>query len=238
MQKKTRPELVYGLRAVLALIAKRPADLLELFCLETEAAALQQSPKQPSIVSSHKLTQLAQTHQHEGIVARVKPRPPLSLLAWADHLLQAPSHAIALDRVRNPYNIGSVYRSASFFGIQGLLLGSLAHEDWPQIKRVAEGGFEHVHTCMSTDLLASVQRLKNEGFVIYGAEDDAKTNLEDIVPTKPSLFILGNEESGMKASLRKECNHMVRLRGNGAVKSLNVAHTATLIAHHLFQVTR
>src|SRR5690606_36073326 len=68
----------------------------------------------------------AQSAQHEGLVLEVLPRrylPARELGAW---LATEPGIAVALDRVRNPQNVGAVLRSAAFFGARAAVLGAPA----------------------------------------------------------------------------------------------------------------
>jgi RNA methyltransferase, TrmH family len=68
-------------------------------------------------------------------------------------LVKRSGTAIALDRVRNPYNIGAIVRSAAFFGVDAALLGTPAPHPGlpPTAVRVAEGGAEHLALARTTD---------------------------------------------------------------------------------------
>jgi len=75
-------------------------------------------------------------------------------------------------RVRNPYNVGAVLRSAAFFGLEAALLGTPAPHPGlaPTAVRVAEGGAEHLGLARTTDLAAPFARLRTRGVRVVGTE--------------------------------------------------------------------
>ena len=88
------------------------------------------------------LNRIAESTHHEGLCVAARPRRWLSTADLADALARTKGTAVALDRVRNPYNIGAILRSAAFFGVDAVLLGTPAPHPGlaPAAVQVAEGG--------------------------------------------------------------------------------------------------
>ena len=123
-------EIVYGLRAGLAVFERRPDSIVRityhreirrhLANLERWAAA----QKIPCVeINDDELSRVSGTKNHEGLCLEVTPRSWSSPQALADMLVRTKGTAIALERIRNPYNIGAILRSAAFFGMDAALLG-------------------------------------------------------------------------------------------------------------------
>jgi len=100
---------VYGLRAVLAVLARRPADILRAaFTSELRGplepllrhCAARRIPATP--LDERALARLCGTDQHEGVCLDTKPRRFEAMPALTERLARAAGTAIALDRVRNP----------------------------------------------------------------------------------------------------------------------------------------
>jgi len=98
------------------------------------------------VLSDREIEKLAHSNQHEGLVLEARARRWATPHELGDLLTKTNGVAVALDRVRNSYNIGAVLRSAAFFGVDAVLLGAPAPHPGldPNAVRVAEGGVEHL----------------------------------------------------------------------------------------------
>jgi len=168
---------------------------------------------------------MARSARHEGLCVSAKPRGWLPASELGRMLERAQGTALALDRVRNPYNIGALLRTAAFFGLDAVLLGAPAPHPGlaPTAVRVAEGGAEHVRLCRTTDLATTLARLRERGVRVIGAEGGATTPAIGFAFARPTVLIVGNERGGLGERIRSACDAVVAIPGRGAVESLNVA---------------
>ena len=143
--------------------------------------------------------------------------------------------AVALDRVRNPYNIGAILRSAAFFGVDVALLGAPApHPALPaDAVRVAEGGVEHLALSRTTDLADTLQRLRAKGVRVVGADGASRVSVVGYAFARPTVLVLGHEREGLSERVRTQCDAVVAIPGTGAVESLNVAVAAGVMIAEL-----
>lgn len=231
-------ELIHGLRAGLAVFDVRPADILRVGYdarLERDLRGLLHACSGRNIkttaLSDAKLAQLAQSDQHEGLVIEARPRRFLPPAKLAERLVQTRGLAVAFDRVRNPYNIGAVLRTAAFFGVDAALLGTPApHPALPaQAVRVAEGGAEHLALCRTTDLAETLARLRSAGVFVVGAEDYGNTAAATVAHKRPLVLVVGHEREGLSDRVRAQCDAVVAIQGSGQVRSLNVSIAASIL---------
>ena len=154
--------------------------------------------------------------------------------------------AVALDCVRNPYNVGAILRSAAFFGVDAVLLGSpLAHQALANdAVRVAEGGAEHLTLSRTTDLADTLARLRARGVQVVGADAHApvakptappggKAFASGMALRRPVVVVVGHEREGLSERVRAACEHLVAVAGTGAMDSLNVAVAAGILMQRL-----
>lgn len=242
VQDDTHAEVLYGYRAALAVVEKRPEDVSEvLFAgeLRSRLGDLHRWAQRRGIsvreAPEAELARLAGTTNHEGLCVRAKGRRWLSPGELAEQLVERRGAAIALDRVRNPYNIGAILRSAAFFGLEGAILGAPAPHPAlaPDAVRVAEGGAEHLLLSRTTDLAETLARLKGRGVRVIGAESDGTAGLAGYPFERPAVVVLGNEREGLGDRIRAQCDELVVIRGGGAVGSLNVSIAASLVIAEL-----
>ena len=145
-----------------------------------------------------------------------------------------------MDRVRNPYNVGAVVRTAAFFGVEAVLVGASAPHPGlaPLALRVAEGGAEHVALARTTDLADTLARLRARGALVVGADGHAERAYHEHVFDRPAVLVLGHEREGLSPRIRGQCDAVVAIPGGGAVESLNVAVAAGILIGEMMREDR
>ena len=231
-------DTIQGLRAGLAVFARRPDEVLRVAYtreVRPELGDLLRGCTSKGIpcqeMSEPELARIAEGTHHEGLCVAARPRKWLSTGDLADVLARAKGTAIALDRVRNPYNVGAILRSAAFFGVDAALLGTPAPHPGlpPTAVRVAEGGAEHVQLARTTDLADTLARLRARGIRVVGADGQATTSAAGFAFGRPAILVVGNEREGLGERVRAQCDDLVAVRGAGSLESLNVAVAAGLL---------
>jgi TrmH RNA methyltransferase len=187
------------------------------------------------VLSDREIERLAHSNQHEGLVLEARARRWTATQELADLLAEKKGIAIALDRVRNSYNIGAVLRSAAFFGLDAALLGAPAPHPGldPNAIRVAEGGVEHLAVARTTDLADTLARLRARGVKVFGADGHADADAMTFRFTRPAIVIMGNEREGLSPRVRAQCDAILAIHGSGAVESLNVGVAAGVLIAQL-----
>lgn len=228
-------EAVFGLRAALAVFARRRDDILRVAHapdLRRDLHDLLRWAASKSVpvseMANEKLARVASSDHHEGVCVIARPRHWTTPASLADLLVQKKGTALALDRVRNPYNVGAMLRSAAFFGVEGVILGAIAPHPAlaPDAIRVAEGGAEHVALTRTTDLADTLGRLQAKGVQVVGAEGTASLDVRGYEFKRPTVLVLGHEREGLSERVRARCDALVSIRGTGAIESLNVGVAA------------
>ena len=174
-----------------------------------------------------RLTQLAGTPRHQGVVARVTPLPQTHSLDDLLDAVQGPPLLLALDGVTDPHNLGACLRVADGAGVHAVL----APKDHAvglnaTVAKVASGAAETVPYLMVTNLARSLNELKERDIRIVGTSDDAPITLYEADLKGPLALVLGAEGKGMRQLTRKTCDLLVRIPMLGAVESLNVSVAA------------
>jgi TrmH RNA methyltransferase len=225
---------------VLAVVRKRPGDVLRIAldrAVEPDLGPLLELARARSLEVERRapedLARLAQSANHEGVCIQVRARRWLAPVALADALGRDGSVALALDRVRNPYNVGAIVRTAAFFGLGGVVLGAPAPHPAlaPDAARVAEGGAEELPLVRTTDLARTLAQLRERGVLVVGVESDGHDDLLAVARSlpRPLVLVVGHEREGLSTRVRAECQRTARIVGVSPTFSLNVS-VATSIA--------
>lgn len=224
---------VHGLRACMALFAKRPGDIIRVYLSvnrkPTFKALLEYCVAHRlgfQFVDDENLQKLSGGIHHEGIVILAREAPRISVDDWLAGIAakRIGGPFLWLDGVQNPHNLGSMLRSAAHFGCGGVI-GEAAH--LPPLSaaalRVAEGGAESVGLVAVEDPVATLGALKKLGMRIVSTTSRAGTALAEAGLSRDVVLILGSEAEGVSPRIGRLAEVQVRIPGSGAVQSLNVA---------------
>jgi len=175
-----------------------------------------------------RLTPLAGSARHQGVVARVTP---VKLSHSPDEVLEAveaegrgPALLLVLDGVTDPHNLGACLRVADGAGAHAVI----APKDHAvginaTVAKVASGAAETVPYFMVTNLARTLGELKERQIWCLGLSDEATQSLYQADLKAATALVLGAEGAGLRQLTRKTCDALVSIPMLGAVESLNVS---------------
>ncbi|MEO6833236.1 MAG: RNA methyltransferase [Chitinophagaceae bacterium] len=153
------------------------------------------------------------TQQHPNAAVLVAKFPILSV--------QLPTNewCLALDRIQDPGNMGTIIRIADWFGVEHIVC-SPGCVDVYNPKVVAAGMGGHLRVKMHHSPLPDF--LKKCKMPVYAATLHGKT-INQIEPQKAAVLIIGNESLGIQPELLSWVSEQVTIPKRGGAESLNAA---------------
>lgn len=137
---------------------------------------------------------------------------------------------LALDQVSEPGNLGTIIRTAGWFGIAGILLGKNSVEFTnPKVIRASMGACFHMPIFENVDLLPKLRSMKELGYEVLVADSDGSSVYSEYDFTSSSVLVLGNEAGGVTAKLKTAATACLRIPRLGHGDSLNVAVATGII---------
>ena len=227
-------KVLFGFHAVGVRLKTSPASVIEVFIDPTRRDArmrqFQERAKEAKVklveADGPRLAQLAGSHGHQGVVARVYA---IDIAKSLDACLEAlpsdvPALLLVLDGITDPHNLGACLRVADGAGVHAVI----APKDHAvginaTVAKVASGAAETVPYFMVTNLARTLNELKERNIWITGTSDDAPQTLYDVDLKVSTAWVLGAEGDGMRQLTRKTCDQLVRIPMAGGVESLNVS---------------
>lgn len=144
---------------------------------------------------------------------------------------------LLLDQIHDPQNFGQIIRSAECAGVSAIILSEHRSVSLTQVAaQVSQGAFAWQTLLTVTNLRQAMEKLKRSGFWIIGCEalPEAKPWFQ-VDFCDPCALVLGSEGFGLRLSVRKACDHLIRLPLAGHISSLNVSAAAAAV---LFEAAR
>ena len=145
---------------------------------------------------------------------------------------------IVLDNVRSLNNVGSIFRTADSFLLEGIyLLGITATPPHREIQKTALGATESVNWKHFENPLDGIADLKMRGFKIISIEQvENPVFLNDFIPSKNGKYaiVMGNEVEGVSEEIIKESDLCIEVPQFGTKHSLNVSVCAGILVWDFF----
>lgn len=143
-----------------------------------------------------------------------------------DEDILAPSEGVwvALDRVRDPGNLGTIIRTADALGASGvILIGDTTDPFATEAVRATMGSVFAVPLyAMNEEAFCGLAGRFSGSVVgthLAGSVDFRVPDYQD----GPTILLMGNEQAGLTESLVEVCDHLVRIPQTGTADSLNLA---------------
>lgn len=141
---------------------------------------------------------------------------------------------LVLDRIRSPYNVGAIFRSADSFGIRRIILvDGTASPEHVRAKRTSMGTTSTVEwSFMSqTDVVEFLKSYDSSNVLALevGGED---INHFDFPPC--GVAVLGSEEFGISPAVLACTGRRVSIPMGGSKGSLNVSVAAGILMQHWY----
>ncbi len=175
---------------------------------------------------------LADTETPQGIVLAVKiPQRELSQLN-----LRNADFVVILQGVRDPGNLGTIIRTADWYGVNAVLLSDDCVDPYnPKVVRSTMGSIFHVPVVRLTDLQHGLAELKKHRFRIIATSVDHGKVVHRVQFKKPAALILGGEVRGVSPHLLDAADLTVRIWKYGKAESLNVAVAGGILMDRIAQ---
>jgi len=142
------------------------------------------------------------------------------------------SLVLVLDNVRSMNNIGSVFRTADAFLLEGIYLcGVTAQPPHREIQKTALGATETVNWKHFETTIDAVNSLKAEGYKVYAVEQaDQSIMLDKFTPAEGKIaLVFGNEVNGVDQAVIDICDACVEIPQFGTKHSLNISVSVGIV---------
>jgi RNA methyltransferase, TrmH family len=140
----------------------------------------------------------------------------------------------AFDAIQDPGNLGTMIRTASWFGVNSLIYGTGTVDPFhPKVVRSTAGATGSI-PFLKGNLNELLTEFESHGFPVYLLDgSDSSVSLKSINPEEKCIIVVGNEANGIDPEHFRETRIAVRIEGKpGHVESLNAAVALSIALWH------
>lgn len=237
---KRNDKVVYGRRSVIEAI--EGLGLSEIWIaanardtLKAEVASMAKSKKcRVREVPIGEIQRRLPNANHQGVVgflieAEFQYVEVEDILRYAAERQEKPLVAV-LDEITDPHNLGAILRSAECAGFHGIVVPKHhAAQVNATVLKTSAGAAAHVRISQATNLVRTMEELKEAGLWIFGADMDGEKNHSDTDLTGPTAIVIGSEGRGMRRLVAEHCDVRLRIPVRGKIRSLNASVAAGIL---------
>ena len=169
---------------------------------------------------------------HQGIILDVMDYQytPLNDLLNSDA-----QFVVILDHLEDPHNFGAIIRTSEAALVDAIIIPQDREVQVNStVMKTSAGALAKMNICRVTNLVQTINKLKDDGFWIVGTAMDG-TDYRQIDYSGKIALVVGNEGNGMSRLVRESCDFVASIPMRGEINSLN-ASVATGIM--IYEVVR
>jgi len=174
----------------------------------------------------------APKHQFDQISTMKSPEGLVSIVNKKHTDIKPNETTIVLDGINDPGNLGTIIRTAEWFGFKQIVLGNDSSDHYnPKAVRSSMGSIFKMPIQYFDDL---PQGLRDyfPNMPIYGASLDGKKDIETIKAKGKFVLVFGSESHGISKEVQSLVSDKFIISGKGNTESLNVSVAAGISLSH------
>ena len=178
------------------------------------------------------LDKISPSSSHQGVIAVLNTYNYLYFNDLIERVISNKNKGllIAADHITDTGNLGSLIRTAEFFGVQGLILPkdrSASITD--AVHKRSAGGSAYLPVTKVVNLARALKQLADKNIWVVGATGESSTNIYEFDWNRDLVLVMGNESKGLSRVVRDQCHHLVSIPQLGKLASLNVSVATGII---------
>lgn len=178
------------------------------------------------LVSPAVMAKMSDTKSLQSILALVKMAPESSRETMGSGPL------LALERIQDPGNLGTLFRTAEAAGAGGIILDRETADPYsPKALRSTMGAIFRVPFMIADSLREKLKDYKQQGYSLLAAHLAGKKSYDSADYGGKNIIMLGNEGNGLSQDLADMADELVRIPMEGQAESLNVAVAGALLLY-------
>lgn len=183
-----------------------------------------------------KLNKMAQSNNHQGVIAIVPPFDYCEVYEIIDKAKQKNEKPfiLILDGIEDPHNLGSIIRTAETAGVHGIIIPKRRSATVNStVYKVSEGAIEHMKIARVNNLNETIKYLKDNDIWICGTDMDAKKYYFNERFDDSIAIVIGSEGFGISRLVKENCDFLVKIPMKGKITSLNASVSAGIVMYEV-----
>ena len=156
------------------------------------------------------------------------------ILDYAKNINENP-YIIILDEIEDPYNLGSIIRTAVAAGCHGIIIKNRdACKINNTVIKISSGTVFNIRISLVNNISKAIDYLKSNGLWVVGSDMDGN-NMYDTNLKGTTCLVMGNEGKGISKLVREKCDYICSIPMYGKAESLNVSNATSIMIYEIIR---
>lgn len=170
---------------------------------------------------------------HQGIILDI---PDYQYCDINDILSDDSEIVVILDHLEDPHNFGAIIRTCEAAGIKNIIIPKDRQvQITSTVIKTSVGTLFDVNICSVTNLVATINDLKDNGYWVVGTALEKSVDYRKIDYSGKIALVIGNEGSGMSRLVKESCDYMANIPMFGTTNSLNASVAAGIMIYEVIR---
>lgn len=168
---------------------------------------------------------------HQGILLYIPDYQYSSIeTAYNDDIV------VILDHLEDPHNLGAIIRTCEAAGIRSIILPKDRQVQInATVMKTSVGTLDNMNMISVTNLVNSINKLKDNGFWIVGTALENSVDFKTIDYSGKIALVIGNEGSGISNIVANNCDFLAKIPMYGKTNSLNASVAAGIMIYEIIR---
>lgn len=143
---------------------------------------------------------------------------------------------VILDHLEDPHNLGAIIRTCEAAGIKSIILPKDRQVQInATVMKTSVGTLDNMNIISVTNLVNTINKLKDNGFWIVGTALDNSVDFKTIDYSGKIALVIGNEGSGISNIVAQNCDFLAKIPMYGKTNSLNASVAAGIMIYEIIR---
>lgn len=140
--------------------------------------------------------------------------------------------SVLMQHIEHDFNMATVIRNSNNFNVKEVFYYG-PRKKWD--KRAATGTYKYISLKHLSEIESVIELKKNYSFVVIDNNIELSVPMKSFEYPKNSLFIFGEENSGVTKELMDLADYRVEIPSLGSVRSINVGCASAIVLNDYYQ---
>ncbi len=142
---------------------------------------------------------------------------------------------VMLDSLEDPHNFGAIIRTCECAGVNYIIIPKKRSVSVNStVYKTSVGALNNVKIVEVVNLTNTINKLKDLGYWVYGAEAGS-TDYRKIDYSGKTCLVIGSEGHGLKQIVASSCDQIISLPMKGKVNSLNASVAGGILIYEIMK---
>lgn len=199
-------------------------EIIQVYSTQKYANLFSNFNSNVEIISEHEMQSISSLENNFSALALVK------IKKYNTKNISSDSITLILDGIQDPGNLGTIIRTADWFGIKTIFCSENTVDLYnPKVISATMGSFARV-SVIYTDLELLLKEYNPQNIPVIGAFLNGNSIKNNKI--KNAILVMGNESNGISNELAVYCNHRISIPQIGKAESLNVGIATGILLYH------